>query len=307
MKAPPRSRNLRKLPMYYLRMLFLVLLLPGWVTAETWLLAITPERYTQGLLWQVSKPGVAPSYILGTMHVDDPEVLRILEHAYPLLDQSRVVCTEVEFTFEAMAAELATLTYNDGRTLKQVLPPDLYERTMQAAREYGLAEEMAMHFKPWALAYLLSFPQSDGEVMDMQIYGRALNQRKQTCSLESIEVHSTAFDRLDEKDHIEMLRMTLAMLGEIGDFYDKMRQYYVQRNLRGLVQLSVQSPWGDSELNGRLMKVLLIERNHIMARTMRDQANRGGGFFALGALHLTGPEGVLRLLEAQGFEVKVVY
>ena len=40
---------------------------------------------------------------------------------------------------------------------------------------------------------------------------------------------------------------------------------------------------------------------------MQPYLNAGGAFVAIGALHLPGEDGVLNLLQRQGYTVKVVY
>jgi uncharacterized protein YbaP (TraB family) len=35
------------------------------------------ERFEKGVLWRVSKEGVAPSYVYGTMHVADPRLAEL--------------------------------------------------------------------------------------------------------------------------------------------------------------------------------------------------------------------------------------
>jgi uncharacterized protein YbaP (TraB family) len=55
------------------------------------------------------------------------------------------------------------------------------------------------------------------------------------------------------------------------------------------------------------MERLLFQRNRRMVERMAVRLAEGNAFIAIGALHLPGDQGVLALLEQQGYEVSVVY
>ncbi len=55
------------------------------------------------------------------------------------------------------------------------------------------------------------------------------------------------------------------------------------------------------------MKKLIQDRNHIMSERMQAFLKKGNAFIAIGAMHLAGKEGVLALLEKQGYSVSPVY
>ena len=44
-----------------------------------------------------------------------------------------------------------------------------------------------------------------------------------------------------------------------------------------------------------------------MAKRMQQRLKEGQAFIAVGALHLPGKEGILSLLEQQGYQVKALY
>jgi len=73
-------------------------------------------RFSRGLLWRVSKRGVAASHIFGTIHVADPRVLLIPDAVMQALSKSRSYAMEiqlnpaVEARFPLMAGHYRTLT-----------------------------------------------------------------------------------------------------------------------------------------------------------------------------------------------------
>ncbi|MET0918230.1 MAG: TraB/GumN family protein, partial [Burkholderiales bacterium] len=66
--------------MLLLQRLLAILLLciaTGALRAEQKPAAGAVERFERGLLWRIDKPGITPSYVFGTIHIDDPRVLKL--------------------------------------------------------------------------------------------------------------------------------------------------------------------------------------------------------------------------------------
>ena len=83
---------------------------------------------------------------------------------------------------------------------------------------------------------------------------------------------------------------------------------YKQRDLGGLMTLNETSmKTGDQRLAEEFQQNLIVDRNHRMVERMREYLQQGSAFVAVGALHLPGEEGLLNLLEQQGYTVRRVY
>ena len=54
-------------------------------------------------------------------------------------------------------------------------------------------------------------------------------------------------------------------------------------------------------------KRLIIDRNQRMVERMHKRLEEGNAFIAVGALHLPGEKGILRLLEHRGYRVRSIY
>jgi uncharacterized protein YbaP (TraB family) len=57
----------------------------------------------------------------------------------------------------------------------------------------------------------------------------------------------------------------------------------------------------------RLEGRLIVERNRRMADRLRPLLRRGNAFIVVGALHLSGEQGVLSLLANAGYQVTRIY
>jgi len=83
---------------------------------------------------------------------------------------------------------------------------------------------------------------------------------------------------------------------------------YSERNLEGMAKLMKESPTTSELLdeNGFVF-ALVVRRNMVMANRMQPYLKTGNTFFAVGALHLPGEKGILRLLETMGYKITRVY
>ena len=67
---PPKGGRFSSLASLLLGLLLLLVALPAKAVD-----AAGELRYGQGLLWRIDTPGIAPSYLYGTMHSTDPAIL----------------------------------------------------------------------------------------------------------------------------------------------------------------------------------------------------------------------------------------
>ena len=78
-----------------------------------------------------------------------------------------------------------------------------------------------------------------------------------------------------------------------------MLKWYRNANLASLYKAAKKDAKG-------MRNKLLFERNKIMARRFAEIAHNESLFCAVGAGHLSGQKGMLRLLKKQGFKVRAV-
>jgi hypothetical protein len=270
---------------------------------------IVPERHTRGILFRIEHDNLAPSYVLGTIHIDDPRVMALMPHFQPYLHTSRILCTEVKLDFAAAAAEMRTMFFHDGRTLATVLQDkDLYLRLKDLADQRGLPEPMIRNMKPWAAAYLLSMPLPKGQVLDDKLFTDAIRDGKKVCGLESVEEHTRVFDAFTIADQIYMLRETVDHIDDVDRNLKELLSTYLARDLSRMANLVIDAPgMQDARIQQLFFKHLLIDRNEKMVARMQPELGKGSAFFAIGAMHLTGEKGVLRLLETRGYRIEKVY
>ena len=88
---------------------------------------------------------------------------------------------------------------------------------------------------------------------------------------------------------------------------EEITRAYLNRDLSALLALNEKYKLQDARVYNAMMDRLLVRRNANMAERMRVRLKEGNAFIAVGALHLPGETGMLRLLSAAGYHVTRVY
>ena len=261
------------------------------------------EDKDHGLLWEVSRPGAETSYLFGTIHSEDPEVLQLPQPVRQAFDRSDTVVLEMLLDAEAMMYSGSAMLMMDGRALSDIIGESMFQRTAQAIASRGIQALVLERMKPWAAAVVLSMPAAEtGLVLDMMLYQDALQQDKNVRGLETIQEQLNIFEALPEKDQITLLEDALDNFTGLDAMHDELLTAYKRRDLAGLMALNEASmESGDQQLAEAFQQRLVIDRNHRMAERMQPYLLQGKSFIAVGALHLPGEEGLLNLLEQQGF------
>lgn len=271
-------------------------------------LASGPER---GILWRIEQDGETVGHLFGTIHSDRPEVLDLPAPVARAFERAERYAFELDLHTLDRGEIVRIMTYADGGSLQQQLPAPLWARLRAAAPKRGLDAHALDPLEPWAVAMLLSQPRTDPRrLLDHALQRRALDSGRPVTGLETIGEQLGVFDRLDDTHQLELLRtaVTLVEDGRAERLFEELVQAWLARDLRRLVELAEAHPsFADPAANERLMDRLLHERNRHMVARMRPLLAQGGAFVAVGAMHLAGDRGIVRLLQAHGFVVEPVY
>jgi uncharacterized protein len=278
-----------------------------------WLLAGLGGREAaaddQGLLFRLGHPGYPVSYLFGTIHSDDPRATDLPPPVLDALDHAELVVTEVVMDAAAAQRSTAALVFADGRELRSLLPPELYAQTVEALAGIGVPESALRHCKPWAVVSLLSVPPPvTGRFLDLIIDERARLHGKPVRGIETVDEQLGIFDTLPTSDQLELLRSTLEQRERLPRIQEQLLQTYLNRDLRGLVEMNRQFMGeSDEALARRLVTALIDARNARMVERLVPILSDSAAFVAVGALHLPGSAGMLQWLRVLGFSVTPVF
>lgn len=263
-------------------------------------------NYDKGLLWKIEKPGIAASYVFGTIHLEDTRVTTVPDIVKKTLSQSRSFTMEILPSPQDDQVAAMTMVFTDGRNLKQILGDDLFNAVIKAGEKNGLNRETLAMMKPWAVMMLLSIPPPEtGIFLDKKLLDMA--RGKSLHALETMEEQLSIFNNASMADQIHMLRETIDEYEAFPQEIEDMIRAYLARDLKTLLAISKDKIKPGDRIVEKFMTRLFEDRNHKMTERMQARLKEGNAFIAFGALHLVGEEGVLQLLENKGYKISLVY
>jgi uncharacterized protein YbaP (TraB family) len=146
---------------------------------------------------------------------------------------------------------------------------------------------------------LIQESMSDMASYEMEFNKMAKKKHKNTIGLETIEFQLGLFDQLPMQTQVDMLKQDYK--SDLKSF-DTLLACYLKEDLENLGVLMAAETAAYPEFN----EILLVQRNKSWIAPMRAQMQKESTFFAVGAGHLSGPDGVIALLRANGFTVTAI-
>ncbi|MFN7102065.1 MAG: TraB/GumN family protein, partial [Pseudorhizobium sp.] len=274
----------------------------------------------RGLFWKIERPGVHPSYLLGTMHVTDPRVLEMPAGAAQAHAAARTIVIESDEILDetkAMAAILAKpeLTmFTDGRSIETLLSTDDLAVLRAGLEERGLSLSSVSRMKPWMLAAFVASSACEtarkaenAVFLDKKIALDAVAAGKPVKGLETLQEQLEAMTKLPIDFHLEALVETVKLGDRMDDVVETMTQLYLTgetgMTIPALRALTPSSSDDDESAYAAFESAIISDRNMRMAERAAPILAEGSVFMAVGALHLPGDGGLVALLRQQGFTV----
>lgn len=210
-----------------------------------------------------------------------------------------------------LAARLMMLPQN--RTLDTSLSDDEMQVVTRAVIEAGLPEQMARVLRPWAATLFLASSECERlrfeaglKPLDALVMETARGMGVSIVGLETILEQYEALASIPFDLQEVWLRSTIALHPHTDDMSETTVALYLSRQLEAVwpltVELTKQSGMTD-EFVAQLRREIVDNRNHRMALRAKPLIEKGGAFIAVGAMHLTGSEGLVALIVKDGLRV----
>lgn len=281
--------------------------------------AASAAPYGEGLLWQARR-GDDDIVLFGTYHFPHDDTALHLERVKPLIDRAEAVYLEMsnadqEQMKQEVAEDPSIMFITEGETLPDLLGEDDWQRLSEEMQARAIPAFFAAKFKPiWAALMLGIGPcearsgAMEGHGIDQKIGEYATEAGIPTRSLEDFRTILTLLDELPREDQLDMIRLFFAWPDDADDMAFTLRHRYLRQEIALLWAFSeqVSESYGGaaaSEDFALLERELLINRNLAWMDVLRDASPGRSLFVAVGAAHLPGRHGVLKLLENEGFEI----
>lgn len=267
----------------------------------------------KSLLWEISGNGLKkPSYLFGTIHLIDKA-----EFFFPAtLEEKLKACERATFeidmdemsSMESMFKIIGKAFMNDGMTLRDLVTEAEYKVVEDHFNAKGLPLQFLDRMKPMLLATFASLDLGEGGMSDtksyeMEIFSRVNEQNKPSDGLETVDDQLSLFDSIPYKTQAKMLMESIKSSDTDNEEYKKLIDLYKKQDIETLVKISVGE--GDGGV-GEHADLFLYQRNRNWIPHMSRMMTEKPTFFAVGAGHLGGPQGVINLLKKAGYKVTAV-
>lgn len=266
-----------------------------------------PARFDHGLLWRVSKPGTAPSYLFGTIHVADKRIVKLPAPVRRALNSSSTFAMEALPDPTQIVLFSRLMFFPEGKRLKDLLSASLYRRTLKILEPYNLPDDAVARMKPWAAYLTMNYPPDFRRVLDLRLLEAAQSKGDEVRGLETLEEEGNILNDLKMSEQVQLLADTVCNYDVLTTDFNKIKALYLKRDLKGLYLFAQRRTFGDDALYRKLMRLLLTERNYTMVKRMRPLLDSGNAFIAIGAMHLPGSKGVLTLLARDNYKLSRIY
>lgn len=262
------------------------------------------------LLFEVSKGNERPSYVYGTMHINE----RGFNACEAKLSGYVAKCTtfsgELNMEDVQPTPELAMKMLMLTTSLASLYTAEEYAKVKAYLEEkLGPMAAQLESFKPfWIMATVMQL--EEGMALDSTAVEQVVDARLQQSAkasglkiqpLETINEQMAAIDAIPLKEQAQMLFESIEQ--DEDELLDKMKACYAQADLDCMEAL-----YNDNRFSSSAEVVLVVNRNKTMHARLLNLIESGESVFcAVGALHLAGEEGLIELLKTSGYRVKPVH
>jgi uncharacterized protein len=261
-----------------------------------------------GLLWKVEGRDYKPSYLFGTIHIADPRVTELPPPVRTAFDTASHLILEVVPDVAGLGRLAQAMRFTDGRGLKQAVGTKMYADARAAFATRGMPLEGFDDYKPWAVTLILLLPDPRGGMpLDFALQVRAAEAGLTVEGLETMKEQIEVFDGLTLDDQRALLAVSLRHQAKLTEHLETLVQAYLARDLAKLQEIAEADELSNPALHAMVIRRLLTDRNRRMVARMQLALRRGNAFIAVGAAHLPGPLGIVKLLEREGYNVSAVY
>ncbi len=268
--------------------------------------------YTRGLLFRIDAPGRPPSWVYGTLHSSDPRVLAVPAVVTAAMAGSRRLAPEMLLAPGDLPEFVAGAQLEDGHKLADYFDAPTRERIRRALGADAPSAAALEGLKPWAVLLLLAQPGAAqrGATLDEVLVDEARRHRLTVIGLELPDEQVASLDTIPLASQVALVRWTLDRRDQLAADNEKAIAAWLERDLAELAALSRAPGIADPAMAphfAQLTKHIVVNRSVLMAHRLFLPLREGRVFVAVGALHLYGSQGLLALIEAQGYRITRVY
>lgn len=279
----------------------------------------TTLNCTSSFLWEVEN-GKNKVYLLGSLHIMPEEVYPLDDRIEKAFEKADILVVEVDATTLDQTAVnnfiIANAVYRDSINLQSILDEELFNNISLKMQELGITEEQLKAFKPWfvslnlGLGALQKIDITTGLGIDLHFLNKAHEQEKTILELETPIIQLEALSSMDEQTQIDYLRYSLEDYENAEENFMKMLECWKTGDADAM---NTQTKMKLLELKDELPGIshyyneVFVNRDINIAKKLAGYLEGEEDhtyFIIVGAFHVIGDDGLLKLLNDKGYKTK---
>jgi uncharacterized protein len=249
-----------------------------------------------------SRESVNVSYLMGTIHINDKEVIDTLGSAKKLIEKCANYAGEMNLGIVDQAEAQKAMKINDTRFLVQNYFSDSKIEKIEFVLEKYFKVDLSTlqdYYPIIVQNNLLKLKLKNDHPlgMDHELYHHAINCNKIIHGLETPQEQYSYLTRMDLKIQWQYFYQFIRLPNKHIQQIHSMKKNYVEGRSNQLYRQVYRSM-------GAFRRVMLTERNELMTARLIEKIDGTTIFATVGAGHLFGNSGMIALLKKKGYKVE---
>jgi len=271
--------------------------------------AAAPAAANRGLIWKIEKGGRS-GWLVGSLHLLTADAYPLppsLDTAFAAADVLVEEANPEELKTPAAAMQLVSKAmYPPGTTLQSQVSKETFDRIAKRAAKIGLPIDRLQAFKPWMVALTLVGLElqkggfDPGLGLDQHFLNRAPGFGKKVRTLETALEQIDFLESLSPQLQEGLVAATLEGADTELDQVQRIATAWKAGETGPIERLLLT----DMKTGGAAVyETLLVGRNKRWVPQIEDCLSQSKCFVVVGAAHLVGPDGLVRMFQAKGYTV----
>ena len=265
----------------------------------------------KALFWRVDSDQ-ATVYLLGSIHFADDSFYPLRKEIEQAFDVSDALVVEVDINSTESMQRFQYLMQTEGyysgnEMLKDYLSEKTYQQLQAYLKEAGIPESLIEKQKPGIVVLTLASIQAQQsglkaeQGIDLHFLNKIKNNKK-ILALETMDEQLRIF--LDVEDADLLLQDSFYSLEMLKEEVQVLVNAWKQGDEKAMHKLLFEDILNENAAIISLYDSLYFQRNIKMTRSIKQYLKQKGKYFVVvGAGHLLGEKGIVRLLQNAGYRV----
>lgn len=278
------------------------------------------------LLYKVTEFDGDVVWILGSVHCNKEDIYPLPDYVYDALDNSDYLAVECDIVSaeqnpQTLNLMYSYLLYEDGSSIRDHIPPELYESAVKVMKEIGAYNPLWEFYKPalWSNfidSYNYNYIGYDFFLgVDRHLMARAQKNNIKLREIESVFSQYFMLSNYSEGLQKRLLEDSISYhkTDKLKEDIDTLYRSWCTGDEETLTRYTNEIMSYDScsenekllyeEYNG----AMYTKRNYVMANYAEKALKHSEeAFICVGVLHVVGERGIISILEDRGYTVEIV-